>query len=434
MIYGIDLGTTNSLIGLEGEFLSEIVPSIVHAPTGDAGEKVRKNYETERGFKVGMTTDMSGALPIYASSCVLKELKRVANLTGTIDAVISVPAYFNNAQRNATLKAAKIADINVRALINEPTAASVVINQNNNGISVVFDLGGGTFDISVIESKDGKHRVIATDGCILGGNDFDNALLSMLAIKTGLGWRIDGDKKCRDIVCDAKILMSHPLNNKEPVTINFADYGVITQLTYEEYDTCMRKTFAKAVTLTNSVLDEAGVNRRSCTFYFVGGSTKSSFLRDWVSAEVGVTPAYITYDPDRVVAQGACYYASLVEKGDATEVLSDISKLIGFKMSNGVLEVLVPKNANLPFIGTTTHIASYTDIVKHMCLEFYQGDSIIAEECEKLGTLEFEFSEDMAPGDSIFDIDVSVDVNGLVVIKCSEILHEPQILKMEVTK
>lgn len=434
MIYGIDLGTTNSLIGVHGQFLSEIVPSIVNTETGEAGNSQRKNYNTERGFKVGMTTDIAGALPVFASSCVLKELKRTVGLTGAIDAVISVPAYFNNAQRNATVKAAKAADINVKALINEPTAASVIINENKNGVSVVFDLGGGTFDISVIESMNGKHRVLATDGCILGGNNFDAALLSVLAEQVNLGWRLEGDKKALDTVCDAKITMSHPLNNKEDVIVNFVDHGAITKLSFDTYMECMKRTFAKTVTLTNSVLDEAGVDRSSCAFYFVGGSTKSSFLREWVANEVGVVPAPITYDPDRVVAEGACYYAKLVEEGAASEVLSDISKIIGFGLGNGLLEVLVPKNANLPYVGTTTHIASYDTAVEQFTLKFYQGDSIIVDECELLGEMKFKFSEIKEPGDSVFDVDVLVDINGLVTIKCSEILQKPQTLTMEVTK
>ena len=173
MTYGIDLGTTNSLIGHNGNVESGLVPSIVDMQAHKAGESERNNYNTLRGFKTSMTTDQGGFEAIVASSEVLKELKRVSGLTSKVDVVISVPAYFNNSQRLATIKAADIAGMSVKALINEPTAAAMAISRGKQGTSVVFDLGGGTFDISVIQSENNKYRVIATDGCILGGNDFE---------------------------------------------------------------------------------------------------------------------------------------------------------------------------------------------------------------------------------------------------------------------
>ena len=433
MTYGIDLGTTNSLIGHNGNVESGLVPSIVDMQAHKAGESERNNYNTLRGFKTSMTTDQGGFEAIVASSEVLKELKCVSGLTSKVDVVISVPAYFNNSQRLATIKAADIAGMSVKALINEPTAAAMAISRGKQGTSVVFDLGGGTFDISVIQSENNKYRVIATDGCILGGNDFDYTLLTALANKCNLNWRLDDDNKAKDIACKAKIKMSNLLNNKKPVSVVFSDYGAETELTYEMYIECMKSTFSKAITLTKNVIDESGIDISMADFYFVGGSTRCPFLRAWVEEELGIQAAPIIYNPDMIVAEGACYYAQLIDEGQAIEVLEDVSKQIGFAVNGGkVLEVIVPKNSRLPYHGASTHIVSETDAVTDAILSFYEGDSILTEDCEHLGDLNFTFKEKKLPGASVYDVEVTVDLNGRITVKCSEILEEPQTVVMEV--
>lgn len=433
MTYGIDLGTTNSLIGYNGNVDSGLVPSIVDIKNRKAGESERYNYNTLRGFKTSMTTDQGGLEAIVASSEVLKELKRVQGITGDANVVISVPAYFNNSQRLATIKAARIAGMNVQALINEPTAAAMAISRGKQGTCIVFDLGGGTFDISVIKSANNKYQVISTDGCILGGNDFDYALLTALANKCNLNWRLDDDNKAKDLACKAKIKMSNLLNDKKPVEVNFSDYGVKTELTYEMYINCMKSTFIKAITLTKSVIDEAHIDISTADFYFVGGSTRCPFLREWVEEELGIKAAPILYNPDMIVAEGACYYAQLIDEGHAVEVLEDVSKQIGFTVNgNEILEVIVPKNSRLPFHSTSTHIISETSAVDSAKISFYEGDSILVSDCEHLGDLDFKFKQTKAPGASVYDIDVRVDLNGKVTVECSEILEEPQTVIMEV--
>lgn len=433
MTYGIDLGTTNSLIGCNGSVESGLVPSIVDIKNHRAGESERSNYDTLRGFKTSMTTDQGGLEAIVASSEVLKELKRVRGLTDTIDVVISVPAYFNNSQRLATIKAASIADMHVKALINEPTAAAMAISKGKQGTAIVFDLGGGTFDISVIKAENNKYRVLCTDGCILGGNDFDYTLLTMLANKSNLNWRLDNDNKAKDIACKAKLQMSNLLNEKRPVKVVFDDYNVTTELTYEMYIEAMKSTFGKALTLTKSVIDEADIDISTADFYFVGGSTRCPFLRAWVEEELGITAAPILYNPDMIVAEGACYYAQLIDNGEAVEVLEDVSKQIGFTVNGGeVLEVIVPKNSRLPYSGTSTHIISETDKVKSAVISFYEGDSILKADCEHLGDLNFEFKSEKAPGASVYDIEVKVSIDGKITVECSEILEEPQTIVMEV--
>lgn len=433
MIYGIDLGTTNSLIGCNGKVESALVPSIVDMKAHKAGESERTNYDTLRGFKTSMTTDQGGLEAIVASSEVLKELKRVRGLTGKIDVVISVPAYFNNSQRLATVKAAAIADMNVKALINEPTAAAMAISKGKEGTCVVFDLGGGTFDISVIKSENDRYRVLATDGCILGGNDFDYTLLTALANKCNLNWRLDDDNKAKDIACKAKLKMSNPFNDKKNVKVDFDDYGVSTELTYEMYIECMKSTFSKALTLTKNVIDESRIDVSTVDFYFVGGSTRCPFLQEWIQTELGIEAAPIFYNPDEIVAEGACYYAQLIDEGKAIEVLEDVSKQIGFSINDGkILEVIVPKNSRLPYHGSYTYIASEDNAVSSAKISFYEGDSIVAEDCEHLGDMDFKFTETKAPGASVFDVEVHVSLEGKITVDCSEILESPQRKVMEV--
>ena len=432
MTYGIDLGTTNSLVGTYGNLYNALVPSIVDMDSKVAGESQRTNYKTLRGFKTSMNSDQGGLEAIVASSYVLSELKRVGNVADNSNVVISVPAYFNNSQRAATIKAANIAKLNVVALINEPTAAAMAISEGSVGTSIVFDLGGGTFDISVIESNATTYHVLATDGCILGGNNFDDALLTMLANKSNLSWRLMGDNKARDTVCKAKIKMQNLLNNKQPVEVYFEDYDVKTLLTYDGYIECMKSVFGKALTLTQSVISESKVDASNCNFYFVGGSTRCPFLREWIEKELGITAAPITYNPDRIVAEGACYYAKLIDEGCAVKVLEDVSKQIGFAINGEILDIIVPRNSRLPFTGVTTHIADYERSVKEFDISFYQGDSILKSECECLGTIHFEFTEEKAPGFSVFDVEVHEDINGKLTISCSEILQEPHTITLEV--
>lgn len=432
MTYGIDLGTTNSLVGTHGNIYSALVPSIVDMQNKVAGESQRNNYETLRGFKTSMNSDQGGLEAIVASSYVLKELKRVGNLPNNADVVISVPAYFNNSQRMATVRAAELADLHVVALINEPTAAAMAISKDTTGTSIVFDLGGGTFDISVISSTKDTYHVLATDGCILGGNDFDAALVTMLANKSNLSWRLMGDNKARDIVCKAKIKMQNLLNNKAPIPVSFGDYGVDTALTFDAYIECMKSVFGKALTLTRNVIQESGINMDTCNFYFVGGSTRCPFLREWIEQELGIVSAPITYNPDRIVAEGACYYAKLIDEGKAINVLEDVSKQVGFAINGEVLDIIIPRNSRLPFTGVTTHIVSYDVPIKEFDISFFQGDSILKSECEMLGSMHFAFTEEKAPGFSVFDVEVHESIDGKITIQCSEILQEPHTITLEV--
>ena len=171
-IYGIDLGTTNSLLGLGDRLLTGLVPSVVNLQTGKAGKDVLEDMSAARSFKCDISMSKEGQLSVSASSRVLRQLVKESG-EDVQDVVISVPAYFSDNQRHATIKAAELAGLSVVGLINEPTAAAIYASKSRKALSLVYDLGGGTFDVSVVDSRFGDYDVQATDGCILGGDNFD---------------------------------------------------------------------------------------------------------------------------------------------------------------------------------------------------------------------------------------------------------------------
>lgn len=426
-IYGIDLGTTNSLIGVNGKLVSGLVPSIVDLKNKRAGESERYNMDTERGFKTDMSLSISGTMPIAASTEVLKELKRVAGVEhDKINAVISVPAYFNQSQRRATMKAASNAGINVVSLINEPTAAAIFISKGKPGIYMIFDLGGGTFDISIIESSNnGTYRVLATDGCILGGNDFDQAICNYLANQTESPWQFASDKYSMTIANEVKHEMTAfpPVDKVEKKS--HVD-GELVSMTKEKYVQLMKEVFSKAIMLSKAVIAESRIDINAISFYFVGGSTKCPYLRQWVQEELGIIASSVSeYNQDTVVAEGACYYAELYEQGKANELLTDISKNIGFDRGDGIMEVLITKNSNIPYSNETTHTTSKVSDDGKLTLEFYQGDSVFINDCEHIGSVTLNIKEKTVTGEAIFGVKISVSADCLMTVTCNEILGEP---------
>lgn len=423
MIYGIDLGTTNSLIGSNGKVIATMVPSVVNMETGNAGASEYMNFNAFRNFKTSMMAEAPGLRAMQASSCVLKELKRVAGVTGPMDAVISVPAYFSDSQRIATRAAARQADINTVAIINEPTAAALIISSGKDGTFIVFDLGGGTFDISVVECKNGIYRVLATDGCILGGKDLDSALLTALATESGLNWRVT-DEEGLCVASAAKVVMQKHLD-KSPVPIKFSGLDKEVYLTYDTYIKCMKSVFEKAILLTQNVMSEANVDPSTTEFYFVGGSTRCPFLREWVTERLGVKVAPVTYNPDMVVAEGAVKYAGLMESGDAHKFLDDVTKQVGIKLHGELLDIIVPKNTHLPYKNDYIFVASTNEEVQDVSIGIYTGDSVIASECTNIGTVNLHFEHKMPAGLSIFGVKVEVDLNQNIDISVDEIMKTP---------
>ena len=376
--YGIDLGTTNSLIGIDNR-MSPIVPSVANLSTEAAGVSEYTNYKALRNYKVDMQMSKSGIPARVGSTCVLKELKRQIGLDANqgIDAVISVPAYFGGDQCAATITAAEAAGIKVRSLIKEPTAAAIFLRKNTDGVATIFDLGGGTLDVSVIRMRLGKAVVLATDGCILGGRDLDKALGVYLQAKYSIP-TLEIDDEYYTLMSELKVKRSK-LVATEVCTYNLpARFGVDTiHLSYAEYCNLVVKVFKRSIDIAKSAILQSGIDKKEMSFYFVGGSTHDYALRTLVEIGLGVTAEKCDYDRDMAVANGATYYASLLDKGLVSDRMQDASKLLCACVDDATMtQPLIYKNAGLPIKTTTAFLlaADSSQLKQSYTVDLFYGD------------------------------------------------------------
>ena len=377
-IYGIDLGTTKSIIGINGKMSSK-VPSVANLSTGAAGKSEYTNYNALRNYKVDMQMSTSGKVAIIASACVLKELKRVFGIgvDQPIDAVISVPAYFGGDQCAATIKAASLANINVKSLIKEPTAAAIFLRKNKNGVATIFDLGGGTLDVSVIRMENGKAVVLATDGCILGGKDLDIAIGKYFQQKYGIP-TIEIDDEYYTLMQEFKLLRSTtPATQLCSYSLPERFKAKTLEFSIVEYCNIVTETFKRSIDIAKSAILASGIDIKDMSFYFVGGSTHCSILRTLVENGLGVRAEQCNYNRDFAVANGAVYYASLLEQGVLATYMQDASKLLSACVDgDAYMQPLIYKNSGLPVKTTTAFLLADNNdaLKKEYSVELFYGD------------------------------------------------------------
>ena len=469
MIVGIDLGTTNSLIGAmdagfpilladgEGERLT---PSVVHFPAtggplvGRAASRMRvvdpasTVYSVKRfmGRRAGEEADdVSYALagekgapvrirvrdhdyaPEEISALVLRKLRTDAERALGVEitrAVITVPAYFNDAQRNATKAAGEIAGLTVERIVNEPTAAALAYGLDklrDRAKIAVFDLGGGTFDISILELNEGVFQVLATNGNTrLGGDDIDNALIAHLTRAAGeaAGFSCGSDAaiataRLRELAIAAK----HRLSDEESVpielpfidgarnlafTLTRADLESIAAPIVERTRWHCRRALADA-RLTPADLDEV---------ILVGGQTRMPLVRRWVAEIFGREPN-TTQNPDEAVAVGATIQAGILSGAVQNVVLLDITPLsLGIETFGGLMNVIIPRNSSIPIKAGEM----FTNAVagqQSMLIKVLQGEREIAKDNWPLG--EFTLDFERAPkGQARVGVQFEIDANGIL--------------------
>lgn len=425
-IYGIDLGTTNSLIGLHKTgFLSPIVPSCVNMETGEAGAAFFEDMNAKRSFKVDMSMGTEGITPRIASQHVLEALKAQVTDDVVKEVVISVPAYFTDGQRTATLIAAEQAGLDVKALVNEPTAAAMYIAHQKRGLYVVYDLGGGTFDCSIIDSRFDTFDVQATDGCKIGGDNFD-ANIMRYCIKNG-SIRIQELTKQKRMelqhYCSkAKIYMQ---KNNKPFNLTLSKWsGKDIEFTPETYKSIMKMTFADTINCLQKLMAAWVPSNEVCSILLVGGSTHCPYLREWITEVTGRVPEELTYDPDRVVAQGAALYADLVEKGEVNFMVSDVTKQLGIGLYDGTVEIIVGANSKVPLsLQKMVTNKNDTDV---LTLDLYQGNSIFTKDNELIGTLEYKYGRDVPAMSGQVIVQIDIDSSGIIKLSARELLGEPR--------
>ena len=412
-VYGIDLGTSYSLIGRGDTMYTGLVSSNVDLGTMSQVSRDVTGSLVRSGYKVDMTTGKSGEMPIKASTIILKDLAaKVEQTTGekVEDVIISVPAKFSHTQRQAVMIAGKDAGLNVRGIVNEPTAAALYACQKP-GLYMVFDLGGGTFDITILDTTLGNAHVLCTDGIgHLGGNDFDDAIIKLIFQKHKVVIRKRTDEAMQQLACDVQKAKEDFQRSQMPQYIPLRQFGLAETyvLTKEDYLTAM-EVFKPTIVMARKVMGKL-LQDEIPTLIFVGGSTNCPFLRQWVAKELNLPMFIPDCKPDFTVAKGVAVYAKKVE--DGMEIVYDVTKQLSIEDVDGVGQVIIEQDTPVPAEGNITATNhDFTDVLR---IKLYQGTELLCSKNDYIGTLEFNYGRMVEPGEGAVDITVTIDVNGIV--------------------
>ena len=485
-IVGIDLGTTNSLVAfmqgespvvIPGDDGLNLVPSVVALDEKNQpviGNAARK-YLTEtpervvysikrlmgRGiddiqeelkfFPFRLAEDLQAGevlriklgektfTPPEISALILRQLKRNAERffgAPVTKAVITVPAYFNDAQRQATKDAGRIAGLEVLRLVNEPTAASLAygLDKKQNGIIAVYDLGGGTFDVSILKLHDGIFEVIATNGDThLGGDDIDNLLITIALDDTlgdlGLDLRnndlrrnAEAVQAIRKAVIEAKIAISSQPSVKLDVELP-GGKRYLREITREQFEQLIQPIIDRTVSPCKQALKDAGLKPEQIDeVVLVGGSTRIPKVRALVK-ELFHREPHIDLNPDEVVALGAAVQANILGGGsEATEnmLLLDVTPLsLGIEVAGGVTDKIILRNSTIP-ASATQHYTTQIDGQANVAIHVLQGERELAKDCRSLARFDLKGIPAMAAGMARIEVKFLIDANGILHVSARE--------------
>lgn len=425
MICGIDLGTTNSLIGHGDELYTGLVSSSVDVSKKAQVDRDVVSKDIVSSYKVNMTTGSSGKLPIACSSIILRDLVNKASMrTGQYieDIVVSVPAKFSHTQRQAVWDAAEQAGLTMHGLINEPTAAAIYVCKDVKDLVVVYDLGGGTFDVTILDSRVGNYFVVATDGDgHLAGDNFDKALVNKALNDCKVKMRFRSADSLKMLTSKMRIAKETLQKTGLDQYIDMHVVGVDGEwkLTKDTYIAIMKDVFAPTVKLTKQIIQTNLMESEKPKLVFVGGSTACPFLKQWVKDETGLEDIPCDVQPDLIVAKGVALYAEMVENGTAETEVDDVTKCLCIENELGMAEVIIEKNTIIPV--TEVKVFDNTEDTQYLNVNLYQGDSILCSENDYVGTLVYDYGEVRPAHTGIVEIEITVDRNGRISLSCTDI-------------
>jgi molecular chaperone HscA len=474
MIVGIDLGTTNSLIAiihpetkkaiaLKEHDSSSLVPSVVYFDENSnivVGEEAKKNLiakpertifsakrllgknyddikananffaytiiDEDKDKQVKVRVDNTYYSPVDLSALILKELKKRAEhilKTPVTKAVITVPAYFNDAQRQATRDAGKIAGLDVLRIINEPTAASLAygigIKKDEEKTIAVYDLGGGTFDVSILRLSGGVFEVLSTNGdTYLGGDDFDNAIVQYWITSLSIS-NIENDKsfaqalrlkaeEAKKVLSEAAIFVAEIGNYR--LEISKTQFNSIIETLVDKTIACCKKAL-KDADLKKSDIHE---------IIMVGGSTRVPLVKETVSNFFN-KQVNDTVNPDEVVALGAAIQADILAGNNKDVLLLDITPLsLGIETAGELMDVIIPRNAKIPSSAAREYTTQIDGQV-NMRISIYQGERDIVTDNRLLATLNLKGIPAMPAGMAKVQVSFMINADGILTVKAKEL-------------